>query len=271
MRDAARRLIFHYRADGDFAENGISADRLGEIDTRYADRMFARLFELADQPLTRDRVPGQRLVGCCRDVTVLFLAIARHRGLSARARVGFATYFTPGWYIDHVIAEVWDAVQHRWRLVEPEIAGEHIDASDGTPIDPLDVPADRFLIGPQAWRSCRAGRTEAYRFVVDPGLEIPDTRGWTYVRHNLIHDLAALVKNEMLLWDDWGLIRLDGEPTPDQLALLDETAAVTSRADVGPDDVRPLYANDGFRIPPLVTSYSPAHAEPLSVDVRSLG
>jgi hypothetical protein len=34
MRTAARELVFHYRADGDFAENGIAADRIAEIDTR---------------------------------------------------------------------------------------------------------------------------------------------------------------------------------------------------------------------------------------------
>ena len=30
---AARRLVFHYRGDGDFAENNIAADRIAEIDT----------------------------------------------------------------------------------------------------------------------------------------------------------------------------------------------------------------------------------------------
>ena len=53
IRAAARGLVFHYRADGDFAENGITADRVAEIDTRYAKDMLGRLVSLADQPLAR--------------------------------------------------------------------------------------------------------------------------------------------------------------------------------------------------------------------------
>jgi transglutaminase-like putative cysteine protease len=53
-------------------------------------------------------------VGCCRDFTVLFFALARHKGVPAREWVGFATYFAAGWAVDHEIAEVWDAAEHRW-------------------------------------------------------------------------------------------------------------------------------------------------------------
>jgi hypothetical protein len=76
LQRAARQQVFHYRGDGDFAENNIAADRIAEIDTRYADRMFKRIFELHDAPLSAERLPHQRLVGCCRDFTVLFLALA---------------------------------------------------------------------------------------------------------------------------------------------------------------------------------------------------
>jgi hypothetical protein len=67
MRTAARELVFHYRADGDFAANGIEASRIAEVDTRYAEDMLARLFQLADLPLGHPRTPAQRLGGCCRD------------------------------------------------------------------------------------------------------------------------------------------------------------------------------------------------------------
>ncbi len=51
------------------------------------------------------------------------------------------------------------------------------------------------------------------RFVVDPSLDIPLTKGWPYVRHNFIHDLAALAKHEMLLWDKWGWTDVPAEPS----------------------------------------------------------
>jgi hypothetical protein len=191
IKDAAHQLVFHYRADGDWTENGIAPERIAEIDTRFADRMLQRIFALSGAPLGAPRPPHQRLVGCCRDFTLFFVALARQKGIPARSRVGFATYFMAGWNLDHIVAEVWDAVQHRWRLVDAELRDGHVDAA-GRVIDPLDVPRDRFIVGPQAWLACRAGEADPERFVVAPDLEIPETRGWPYLMHNLIHDLAAL-------------------------------------------------------------------------------
>ena len=79
-----------------WAENGIAPERISEVDTRYAAAMFARLGELADLPLSAARQPRQRLVGCCRDFTVLFVSMARHKGIPSRARVGFAGYLIDG-------------------------------------------------------------------------------------------------------------------------------------------------------------------------------
>ena len=264
------RAAFHYRGGGDFAENGIEADRIAEIDTRYAEDMLARLMQLADKPLDKPRQPAERLVGCCRDFTVLFLSIARSHGVPARARVGFATYFEPGWYIDHVVAEVWDPDQRRWRLVDAELSGDFIDPSDGTPIDPEDLPASRFLTGPQAWQACRSGSVDVAKFVVDPALDIPATRGWPYVLHNLVHDLASLAKHEMVLWDNWGLTDAEGEPTSAQLALLDAVAAATCSSDVPVDQIQSFYQREELRVPPVVTSYSPASDMPLQVLVAAV-
>jgi Transglutaminase-like superfamily len=267
MRAAARGLVFHYRADGDFTANGISADRITEIDTRYARDMLGRLVSLADQPLAEPRTPSQRLVGCCRDFTVLFLSIAREHGIPARARVGFATYFHPGRYIDHVVAEIWDAAASRWRLVDPELADDHVSSVDGARVDPEDLTSAQFLTGPAAWLACRSGAADAERFAVDPDLDIPATRGWPYVRHNLIHDLAALTKHEMLLWDNWGWTEMDSEPSPEQLAALDDLAAAASTSDVPLATIKSFYERNGLAVPATVTSYSPAAEVPLQVSV----
>lgn len=264
LQRAARQLVFHYRADGDFAENGIAAERIAEIDTRYADHMLRRLVELHDMPLGSERLPRQRLVGCCRDFTVLFLALARRKGLPARARVGFATYFAAGWNVDHEIAEVWDAAEQRWRLVDPELHEGHRDPADGAVIDPLDVPPDRFIVAPRAWLACRAGEADPTRFLVDPGLEIPQTRSWPYLVHNLLHDLAALNKQEMVLWDSWGLAESD-ELSAEQLALLDRVAQLMVSGTVTVDDLRELYSCAELHVPSVITSYSPAAGAPLRV------
>jgi hypothetical protein len=267
IRAAARGLVFHYRAGGGFAENGIDPARIAEIDTRYAADMLARLVSLGAQPLADIRAPRQRLIGCCRDFTVLFVTIARAHGFAARARVGFATYFDPGWYIDHVVAEVWDPRRSSWRLVDPELADDHISGANGVRVDPEDLARTQFLTGPAAWRACRSGLADPSRFVVDPGLHIPGTRGWPYVRHNLIHDLAALAKHEMLLWDNWGWTEIDGELTPGQLSVLDDLAAAMVGSDVSVPTVMSFYEREGLTVPAHVTSYTPAAADPRQVAV----
>jgi Transglutaminase-like superfamily len=267
LRTAARGLVFHYRADGDFADNGISAGRITEIDTRYARDMLARIVMLADRPLAVPRAPSERLVGCCRDFTALFVTMARAHGIPARARVGFATYFHPGWFIDHVVAEIWDSARGGWRLVDPEIADDHVSAVDGARVDPEDLTGGQFLTGPAAWRACRSGQADADRFVVDPDLAIPLTRGWPYVRHNLIHDLAALAGHEMLLWDNWGWSGIAGPLQPDQVAVLDDLAAATVGSDVELATITSFYDMPGLAVPAEVTSYSPAADGPLQVAI----
>lgn len=150
LQAASTRLVFHYRGGGDWGEHGIAPERIGEVDLRYADSLLGRLVELADQPLDAPRESAQKLVGCCRDYTLLLVSMARHHGIPARTRVGFAGYFAPGWWMDHVVAEIWDADQARWKLVEAQIPDGFVDDATRQPLAVLDVPRGRFLTGPDA-------------------------------------------------------------------------------------------------------------------------
>jgi len=173
--------------------------------------------------------------------------MARHKGIPSRARVGFARYFFDGWLIDHEIAEVWDGSAERWRLVEPEIDDGHADPVDGASFDALDVPPDRFLTAPRAWQLARSGAVDPERFVVNPGLEIPATRGLSQLRRNLVRDLAALNKSEMLLWEDWGVLDSHTAPGPGELPVLDELATLTGQPSPPLADLRSAYPSSGVR------------------------
>jgi hypothetical protein len=116
LQAVAHGLVIHYRVDRPL-EAGVPVERLGEIDSRYGDRMLSRLLELQAGSLRDPRPAQQRLVGCCRDFTVLMLMAARANGIPARGRVGFARYFVAGLGLDHELAEVWDQDARRWRLV----------------------------------------------------------------------------------------------------------------------------------------------------------
>lgn len=59
--------------------------------------------------------------------------------------------------------------------------------------DILDVPRDRFLCAGEAWFSCRSGADPA-KF----GIDHTGVRGLWFVAGDLIRDVAALNKAEML-------------------------------------------------------------------------
>lgn len=63
----------------------------------------------------------KHLVGVCRHSNVLLAAMLRTQGVPARARCGFAGYFTPGKFEDHWVCEYWDAAEKRWILVDAQI------------------------------------------------------------------------------------------------------------------------------------------------------
>ena len=141
----------------------------------------------------------------------------------------------------------------------------------GRPVDWLDLADDQFVTGPRAWRAARAGTIDPERVAVDPGLDIPVLRGWPYLAHNVIHDLAALNKTEMLLWDAWGMqLGLGPGPVPAaDAALLDEICASTFDPGVSPATVAALGGRDGLRVPPAVTSFDPGGGPPREVTLRT--
>jgi hypothetical protein len=255
LRRVAAGLVFHYWGNGDITDHGFPAERLAEVDLRYAADIFARLRSLNPAPLGEERAPTERVVGCCRDFTLLFVSMARHHGVPARSRVGFAGYLAPGWYMDHVVAEVWDG--RRWRLVDPQFL-------DGD-VDLMDVPRDRFLVGADAWRACRSGAIDAERFVVSPQLTIPGTRGLTQVRHDLVQDLASLNKHEMILWDLWGGLSDEPELSEEDAAAADELAASLQDPDV---DVSAAFDTDAYRVSPVITSLDQVTQSSVEVVLR---
>jgi hypothetical protein len=256
LRRAVSGLVFHFWGNGDITDHGFPAERRAEVDLRYAADMFARLHELNPAPLDRERVPTERIVGCCRDFTLLFVSMARHHGIPARSRVGFAGYLVPGWYVDHVVAEVWDG--ERWRLVDPQFAAGEVDL--------LDVPRDRFLVGADAWRACRSGDIDAERFVVSPELTEPGLRGLPQVRHDLVQDLASLNKHEMILWDLWGGLRDEPGVSEEDAAAADELAALLENPT--DDDLRAAFDTDAYRVTPVITSLNQTTQLPVEVVLR---
>lgn len=225
----------------------LSEARKAEVGLRHVRHMLARLVEIDDRPLTVAREPEQRLVGNCRDFSVLLCAMLRRQGVPARARCGFGTYFTPGRYEDHWVCEHWDVQEQRWVMVDALLDALQC-ATLNIPFDPLDLPSGRFLPAGKAWRMCRAGEADPDTF------GIFDMHGLWFVRGDLLRDLAALNKVELLPWDCWGLVEgADERISEADLALLDCAAALSLAGDAESAAMRSLYKeHDGLCVPELL-------------------
>lgn len=229
----------------------LSAERKEEVQLRWVTRQLARIRELDARPLCEPRPLEKRLVGNCRDFSVLLTTILRHQGVAARARCGFGRYFMPNHYEDHWVCEYWNVAQQRWVLVDAQL-DELQQRALSLPFDPLDVPRNQFIVGGQAWQLCRSGQADPETF------GIFDMHGLWFVRGNFVRDVAALNKVELLPWDSWGIAEgRDEDLTVADLTFLDQVAAWVS-GDV-PDFalVRQLYeSDDRLRVPAIFRSYT---------------
>ena len=215
----------------------LTDERKGEVQLRRVDQKLAHLFELNDRPLTEAREPERKLVGNCRDFSVMMAAILRYQGVPARARCGFGTYFLPHHYEDHWVAEVWRASEERWVLVDAQLDGLMQEALK-LDFDPLDVPRDRFIVGGKAWQLCRSGQADPDSF------GIFDMHGLWFVQGNLIRDVLAFSTMELLPWDHgWGYLAEAGA-TDEALSVMDHLAALTLEGDAGVAEIRTLTEDD---------------------------
>jgi hypothetical protein len=221
---------------------GLGPDASDDRQRRSAAEMIDAIRALDPRPLTEPREPAQRAGVVCRHFTTLSVAMLRDAGVAARARCGFATYFEREKYVDHWVVEWHDGT--RWIRTDTQLDQLQREAL-GTAFDPVDVPADQFRPAGEIWRGVRAGEID------------PDTCGifefwgaW-FVRANVVRDLAALNKVEMLPWDTWGAMEKGSD------RLIDDIAALAGSDDL--DAIRERYRTDKHvRVPGRVRSYTPA-------------
>jgi hypothetical protein len=219
----------------------LSEERQQEVQIRPVAAKVARILELDDRPLTEARSLEKKLVGNCRDFSVMMCAALRHQGVPARARCGFGTYFMPDHYEDHWMCEYWNADQARWVQVDAQVDGFQQEALS-IQFDPLDMPPGQFVTGGKAWQMCRAGETDPDKF------GILDMHGIWFVRGNLIRDFLSLNKVEILPWDGgWGFL-VDEENM--EAEIMDRVAQLTLAGDEAFAEVRAAHEEDGrFHVP----------------------
>ena len=227
----------------------LSPERQAEVQLRSMERRLQRTLELDPAPLSQSRPVERKLVGNCRDFSLLLTALLRHQGIPARARCGFGAYFIPNHFEDHWVAEYWNAEQDRWVLVDAQIDDLQRQAL-GLTFDPLDVPRDQFITGGLAWQMCRAGQADPDAF------GIFDMHGLGFVMGDFVRDVAALNRMELLPWDCWGIMLKESGPDAADLKMLDQLAALTAMNVPDFEQVQEMYRSDPrLRVDGSIHSY----------------
>lgn len=226
--------VSHYVASG----LSFSRERRAELDLRGVEDMLGAILERDPAPLDVPRAPEQRLVGCCRDLTVLAVAALRHHGVPARSRVGFAGYLGEGFWYDHVVLEHFDGV--RWVRADPQLPPVHAG------LDMRDLDPGAFRTAAQVWLDHRAGRIDEEQILdFGAGPELPFA-GAYYVRSYVLLELAHLAGVETLLWDTWGAMLTRPLRRSDDHGLVDRVAEVLLDPDVPLDVLRELLSEPGL-------------------------
>lgn len=224
-------------------------ERRASTHIRPVARILDRVADADSLPLTIARDPARRVAGSCRHFAVLMVAMLRAQRIPARARCGFGGYFAAGLWDDHWVCEYWDATTQCWRRADPQIDVVQREVF-GIGFDPMNVPRDQFLAGGQAWDLYRQGEADPGRF----GLSLEKQAGTWWIAGNVLRDVAALNKAEMLPWDVWGAMPAHGQPVEDEnLALLDRLATLTREPDVTLPELQEAYSGDSrVRVPGTV-------------------
>lgn len=225
---------------------GVSLEksRQEEANLRTVRDRLAKIFELQDTPLNQPRSPLTKTVGTCRDFTLLLTAILRHKGIPARARAGFGTYFTPKRFEDHWVCEYWHPGDERWAMVDPQLDDLQCEVL-AIDFDPLDMPREKFVTGGVAWLRCQNNGA-------DPDLfGIFNLHGLDFIKGNVILDFLALNKIELLPWDDFKLIAKSyDEMSTTEKALIDHIAHISNNEPIDFDLLRSFFSTHQGQLTP---------------------
>jgi transglutaminase-like putative cysteine protease len=222
----------------------VPESRLSDLQSRSAVEMTDVIRRLNPGPLSAVRPVEQRMVGNCRHFSTLSCALLRRAGIPARARCGFGMYFEPGKYVDHWVTEYWNETEQRWVRIDAQLDDVQ-RAAIVADFDTEDLPPGPFLPAGEAWQQCRTGRADPDTF------GIFEFWGLWFVQANVVRELAALNKVELLPWDVWGAMTFQEEPDAAAASLADTVAGVIAGGDLGA--IRRVYDDsDNLRVPDKV-------------------
>jgi hypothetical protein len=249
-------------------EYGITAESLksngrnpnNEINLRSVEEILEFLLKMEDQPLVATREVSKKVVGNCRDYSVMLVSILRHQGVPARVRSGVARYFYPkeeGILEDHFICEFWNDAEGRWQRTDAQI-DEVQQRVLQSKIDMTDLPPNHFLDAGESYNELKLGRVKPEK------IGIFEHKGWPYAHYKLVSDLACIGSVEVLPWEGWGICEriINDELSEEDNTLLKEVATLLTELHTHSD--RCCEAKELLRTHPALKmpiDYTPYHFE----------
>ena len=209
---------------------GIKIDdhtRLTEMQIRHVNEILKKSESKSGASLIEMHGPGQKVISICRDFALLLCSVLREKGIPARVRCGFSKYLVPDRFEDHWICEYWQVDEQRWIMVDAQLDDLHFEILNFK-FDKYDIPKSEFIYAGEAWKLCREQKEDPNEF------GIFDLNGFSFIKGNIIRDLYALRKIELMAWDTgWGILK-DSSQTIDsksELKVLDELAVFSYQSD----------------------------------------
>ena len=185
--------------------------------------MLAELFRRDARGLAMDRKVEDKVILTCRYVSILMASILKAKGVPARVRSGFASYFEgakSAW--DHWITQYWDKAGERWVTID-------VDASlHKTGFDMYDMPEGKFDWSADTWLAVREAKKEANYFNNAGGF-----KGLMVIAWELFYDFHSLMNSE-ILYLHRPAMAYDGnfeKNTEEKLKEIDELARLMQKPD----------------------------------------
>lgn len=208
---------------------------------RTVPQMLARIRKLDGRKLSTPREPAKRLVGMCRDMSVLLASFLRYKNVPARVRAGFASYFESDIkYEDHWICEYWNEEEKRWKRVDSQVDDPHRKKYNIN-FDTLDVKAENgYYTAGEVYKLCNEGKAKKDDFGYNKWW-----KGDKSIRGNMLHEFNCLNGIELMPWDLWcDLFTLkQGELKKEDKELFDTISELTIHADSNFGNLEEVFKN----------------------------
>ena len=190
--------------------------------------MMAELFRRDSKGFDLNRKPEDKLILTCRHTALLVESILKTKGIPARVRSGFSSYFVvdglpSGKSDDHWINQYWSKEKNRWINIDVD-GMDH----DYTKLNFYDLPSGKFDFAPDAWIKVREGKVAGDYFYNGCGMSGLIVVGW-----ELFYDFHCLMNDEVIYLHTPEIVHVGyfDKLTSNQLEEIDELARLMQDPD----------------------------------------